>query len=458
MVTSLSGDLPLARPLHSDVAHACAGCLNGSCYHRQTETARRFASELGSGGEGPALSPTAPASGEFDLLSMLAPWVTGGQERYRTTIRRLIELTQPDLVPLLDTCAGDPYLEPHAFLHFAAGHTGEGLGQAVLGYAARDRRGIEITVVTDHQGVAFLPPATLIRTGKSNTQLQLNWPADEDRPVVSTLGAPVPFTIEPVPAIAGTSIVLYPVRTPLLDTVFVDLYGEPVPIAIERPAQHMRMRLDHGFALLRDLHPELHRLLLSVLRLVVIFEGEGLNSFATPAAHGAVFINAALGDTEVFLLEELSHQGGHVLFSAATANAPSYFEVSPETPVATFTKHRTDDRSVYVVLHGVVTEALMAQTLDAALSKRVVCGAQLHELQGRLAFTLRRYAADLQTIALPGILNDRGLALLRMLLAGYLDIARSRSELVRQADFSNQAYNFSYSRYAELNPAWRHAL
>jgi hypothetical protein len=220
----------------------------------------------------------------------------------------------------------------------------------------------------------------------------------------------------------------------------------------------MRTQLDRAFALLRGLHPELYRSLLSVLRTVVIFDGQGLNSFATPAAHGAVFINADLGDTEVFLLEELSHQGGHVLFSAATVNAPSYFDIGPETPVASFTQRRDDDRSVYVVLHGVVTEAWMAQTLDTALSRRVACGVHLHELQGRLAFTLRRFAADLQTIALPGILNDRGLSLLRVLLATYLDIARPRAELVRRADFSNQSYNFSYARYAELNPVWRQAL
>ena len=453
MTASLRGTLPLAMPLVSEREHACAGCLNGSCFHRQPEAARRFMREMGSGSEAPS-SECAPGASAYEpapLLSSLAPWIERGQARYRATIRRLIGLLRPELLPLLDRASGDPYLEPFVFLHFSSGRTGERLLQPFAGYTTGDGGRFETSVVTDRNGNLHLPRLGVIRTPLPEARLDLRFSEERKDPVVTRSGFPLESSFAQSHMIAETSIELCPAHTPLLDSVFVNQRGETIPVAIEHPARRMQPALDRAFRLLHRLYPELHSAFASVLRLVVIFEAGGLNSFATPAAHGAVFLNAALGDDEVFLIEDLSHQGGHVLFSAATADAPSYFEVEPEASISTF-HHRLDDRSVYVLLHGVFTEALMAQTLDAALTQRVFHGRQLDELRGRLAFTMRRFAADLQTVALPGILNERGLLLLRVLLDIYVDIARRRAELVLHSDFSNQTYNFSYARYLELNP------
>jgi hypothetical protein len=187
------------------------------------------------------------------------------------------------------------------------------------------------------------------------------------------------------------------------------------------------------------------------VRRLVLFSAEGMNSFATTAAHGTAFINVALGDNELFFVEDLAHQCGHVIFSAASAEAGEDFVVPPSTPISLFNNQPDDQRSVYVVLHGVFTEALMAKCLDSCLSERIFEASHEHELRGRLAFILRRFGADLRNISGTGILSSRGEDLVRALYAVWTEIMRRRKEITDSCDFSAQGYNFCYRTFVEQN-------
>ncbi len=237
----------------------------------------------------------------------------------------------------------------------------------------------------------------------------------------------------------------------LLEHCFTGTGRSAVSIDVEAAATAHIEHLAKAFETLRHIWPALHEAINGVVRLIVVFRAEGLNSFATPAAHGTAFLNAALGDDEVFFLEDLAHQCGHVIFSAATIDAAEIFVVSPDTPMAVFSGQQADERSVYVALHGVVTEAFMAICLDRCLAEELFVGRQRHELQGRLAFILKRFTLDLRNFASRDMLRTRGEELLEDLREVWMDIVARRAQLVGTTDMSNQGYNFSYQRYAELN-------
>jgi len=113
---------------------------------------------------------------------------------------------------------------------------------------------------------------------------------------------------------------------------------------------------------------------------------------------------------------------------------------------------RADRRSLYVALHGLVTEGLMLACLDRCLSGSLVAGEQRHELAGRLAFIATRLGADMTTMRRLGVLSPKGAMLCAAITCVLVDVLARRHHLLIHAVFSNQSYNFDYERYVELNP------
>jgi len=386
-----------------------------------------------------------------DLLRELEGRVVEGQKELAATIVRLVQLTRPDLE---DALFDSPnwFLEPMAFLHFSAGQRGKGLDQVFAGHMPRaSSRSASWTARSGAEGHVYVPRLGYLSTGLPDEWIEVVM--EPSGHSIQSAGLPqvasnCDFT--PSQLIPGTEIELLRHPVAWVERCFVE--QEPGPDLGIRSTANQENRLAKAFALLRMACPTFSRLLEEVLRLVVVFRLERCNSFATTAAHGAVFLNEALGRDEIFLMEDIAHQGGHVLFTAATLDASKLFSVSPSTPVNEWGEDPRDLRSVYVALHGAFTEALMACCLDAAAAGRVFDGEQEHELEGRLAFILKKLACDRKTLLKPGILSAHGQFVVQAISALWEGISANWVPLLRIADMTNQNYNFDYSNYAAFNP------
>jgi hypothetical protein len=388
-----------------------------------------------------------------DVLTPLLPAMNAGQQEHAATLRRIIQLVSPELYGLLSTCESDPFLEPLAFLHFATGAPGAGLAQIFAGHLAQAHHALQLPVATDGSGRCYIPRVGFLQTATRDARLILAIGAEPGDLALLHGDDPIPFRVEPPHIVAGTAMELCRHPIPLLDHCFTDPAGQAVAVEITDPAHAHADDLADACAMLRELWPALFDAIASVVRLVVIFRSETLNSFAAPAAHGAIFLNAALGDNAVFFLEDLAHQGGHALFSAASGDGGAYFTVPPTTPMRALGGAATDTRSIYVVLHGVFTEALMSSCLDRCLTGAICADARSHEVQGRLAFIMQRFAADLRNITQTDGLSAEGAEFVARLSDVWRDIFARHAGIVAHADFSNQRYNFDYRAYRAANPA-----
>jgi hypothetical protein len=257
----------------------------------------------------------------------------------------------------------------------------------------------------------------------------------------------VDASFEPPAAIGETNAELFPGGHPLL----ARLYGSAAPRFGGLVDVH-REHVERAFAVIAALMPAYNDLICQVTRKVVLHSGERPNSFATPAAYGALFVNTALGEDEVFLVEDLVHQGGHVLFSAAAFDRERWLQVDPDTPLSAAGSDPSERRTLYVALHGLFTEMAIVDVLDRWTTRADLRGEQAHELRGRLAFALRRLAADVATLAAVDGLAVDGQRLVTAVTTRCLEVAGRRPGL-RHARLENQGYNFSPRRYAQLNPA-----
>jgi len=397
---------------------------------------------------------SAPLEG---LLLELEGQVAHGQNELGATIMRLVHLTRPDLEDAL-SASSDWFLEPMAFLHFSAGQRGKGLDQVLTGHmACAAPRPAPLPVRSGAEGHVYVPRLGYFATGLPNEWIEVAM-GPSGRLIQPAGFAHTTSTCDFTPSqlIPGTAIELLRHPAAWVDLCFAE--QETGPDLGIRSTANQENKLAKAFALLRALCPPLSRLLERVLRLVVIFRGERCNSFATTAAHGAVFLNEVLGRDEIFLLEDLAHQGGHVLFTAATLDASKLFSVSPSTPVSAWSGDTSDARSVYVALHGAFTEALIAYCLDAAAAAHIFAGGQQHEIEGRLAFIVKKLASDRKTLLRLGILSSHGECIVQAISAVWEEIAAKWIPLLRTADMSNQNYNFDYGSYAAVNPMPGQAL
>jgi hypothetical protein len=387
-----------------------------------------------------------------DFLSRLMPRIDAGRSRFGETMQKLLRLVRPDLYELLISCDEQAFLEPLAFLYFSTEQREVSLEQVFAGYVAAARRALRAPVLSDRNGRFYVPRLGYFNTSLREQELELIVPADSDAFAVEHDGSAIPYTLEPTTTLPDTSVELCRYPMLLLDQCFVGADGQPVAVDIQNAAAAHAQHLAKAMDIIRRVWPSLYEAIVSSVRRLVIFRSDALNSFATTAAHGAAFFNAALGDDELFYLEDLAHQCGHVIFSAATFDAAEHFVVPPTTRMGAFNGQPGDDRSVYVALHGVFTEALMARCLDAWLAGGRYERGQHHELEGRLAFILKRFTADLRPFARAGILSRAGAELMSPLHETWQELAYRHRELVNASNMSNQGYNFSYRKYAELNP------
>lgn len=210
--------------------------------------------------------------------------------------------------------------------------------------------------------------------------------------------------------------------------------------------------LSLALRLLRETSFELHQLLGRVNRRVYFYQAVGLNSFASISFHGACFLNVPRHATTIYFLDDYAHQGGHVVFNAATLRKEKYLAIPAETPLREVGGPAGDPRNVYAAFHGLFTYS----TIVTALGNCYVFAAgdddDVHELRGRLAFTLLKFRLDLKNLSRPDIFTVHGRRFYESFRDCYARAMKRYQADLKGLDLSNQPYSFDYGAFLNLNP------
>jgi hypothetical protein len=389
-----------------------------------------------------------------DLPSIAETAIGESQRELANTIRRLLYRVRPDLVRLLDFYDDDIFLEPLLFAYFNAKSTDIPLEQLLYGYIADELKPKTIPIRTDGRGTAYLPNVGYSLTGLAHQALSLRWSGTTASLSPFLHDEPVAFSFEPIRMVRGTAIEICRDTHPLFDRFYAP-DGANSSLAVEAidVAREHTQDLDKAFRIISRFHPEYYKQIRSVVRKIVLFAGEEPQSFATIAAHGVVFLNAMEALDEVFFVEDLLHQCGHVVCTAITLHQDQYFLINTTIALSQLPDGAQDSRTVYETFHGVFTETHMSICLNSCYEAREFQGRQHHELSGRLALILIRFATDLRHLSRHELFTDKGLSLYASFRETFERIARERTDLVRALDLSNQPYAFSYEKFCERNPA-----
>jgi hypothetical protein len=263
--------------------------------------------------------------------------------------------------------------------------------------------------------------------------------------------SPVMFRFRPAVFVPGTSIQITTDVDPLFRGFFetddrIPVDPDTLPVPRERVSDALI-----ALALLREHCPTMWAEIASYVRLVVLFRGLAPNSFAALSAHGAIFCNLQRGDSELALVEDIAHQGAHVIFNAFAHDSSRLLKIPGETAVQEIAGVKGDNRSLQVVLHALFTYTFILRALISVRESSYISDVRSHELLGRIGFTMKKFAYDLRLLRAPEAYTSAGRHCYETFAATYAEIEVRYAKEVATLDLGNQPYVFDYNCFRRRN-------
>lgn len=336
------------------------------------------------------------------LHSTILSFLDEGLARLNHNIKLLLYKKLPRIFEFLDFENEINYQEPLFFAYF--NNKKEEimpLEQLLAGLSNNKKR--SFMVKTDDFGRIYIPNKGWFITQERNIHLIFH----KKEMLLEKEGKTIDFTIEPPKIVENTSIELLKYPIPLLDQCFFNADQQLIKVEIQEITQKHWHNLTKAYQLIQVNVPTQFQLIEKYAPKCMIFNVDTYqrNSFATMKAQGIAFYNAYQEDyNEVFFVDDIAHQTGHVIFNTLLSNNDNFFKVKKETileiiklPDGSF----IENRDLCVVFHALYTYYTSFICLDACLSNNVFQGKQKHEAMGRIAFYINKCYRDLILIDNP---------------------------------------------------------
>jgi hypothetical protein len=267
-----------------------------------------------------------------------------------------------------------------------------------LFFAARQERDGLFTARTDAGGVICLPGVGSSVTPYQNAAVTAR--LDERAGTVTVqhgAAEPVGSKWTPCAVIPGTAIEVVGHVDQVLGAFLTQHLDAPERLSLVTDADAYRERMAAALRLIGEARPAFHAWLVQSLRSVLLFRHPTAESFAALGMHGMIFLNVPDDAGTDYFVEELTHQGGHVVFSEATLNRPDYFAGDPDQQLSDFTATR-DDRTLYDAFHGLYTEHMESQVVLAILRERLAAAEDEADFERHLRTVMGRHSHDVELI------------------------------------------------------------
>lgn len=358
------------------------------------------------------------------------------------------------------------YQEPLLFAYFnSEKQDGVNLDTILYGYIKPELRPNIIQVKSDEFGRVYLPNLGWLLTNKRIKYFELS--TVNEKLILTSKGKRCSFVFEPLEVIDETNIELLKYPLPLLKQCYFDVDQNLIDVEIENISELHKENVTKAWNLIKKLTPRHYELICSVTKKCVVFNVETTlrNSFATLSAQGIGFFNAYQKDyNEVFFVDDIAHQTGHIIFNALIYEVAQFIKVDPSTAIQTMLlgNNTTETRDIYILFHALYTYYTTFICLDACLDANTFKNEKKHEALGRMNFYLTKCYQDINLIesttinsnseGAKGLFTEDGLKIYFEIKNKFNSMINKWKNTVKTLDMSNQPYNFTYSKFIELNP------
>lgn len=374
----------------------------------------------------------------FDIdLDLLAC----NQERLSNLILSYMLDQSPSVFNWLDYSNNSVFLEPLLFNYFLQKHDSRAytIEQAVLGYNSGSNLPKTIRVISNQEGIVYLPKLGYIQQNFSQKEFVIETEAIFD------LASEYPLFKAP-----NTSIEIYR----HIPDIVVSLEKEKLIEAAEETfLGHIKV-VCHSIGRMKVFMPDLFSLIERVTRNLSIFNSATQNSFAAINQHGTAFINLEnKKQSEVFFIDDIAHQCGHIIFNILTLDVENYIKIPKTTFLSQLNVNSDDHRTVYSAFHGLFTYTCILHSLDKCLDSGLFKNnlKLKKEVYARIGFYLSKFSFDLSYLNHRFIFTEAGWSFLEDFAYGYKRILKKYEHVTQVFDYSNQPYNFNFQKFEYIN-------
>lgn len=200
---------------------------------------------------------------------------------------------------------------------------------------------------------------------------------------------------------------------------------------------------ESAIVIIKSIFPEFYNLILKSVKKAVFFTGAD-TSFATIETHGIIYLNVIEDYDEVFFIDDIIHQSGHVVFNTLTfKNKKCLFKSSKSSNLET--------THLYGRFHGLFTMCLISLCLTRCLKAELFDGSKRIELIGRIVDNMKKFKRLLSVHVKPKYCTDLGLGWLNKFQNIYEIIYKENRTIIDKYDVSNQPYVFDNSIFLSTN-------
>ena len=358
-------------------------------------------------------------------------------------IKLLLYKENPSLLEKIDFEDENVFLEPLLFAYFNSKKdnlfTKEMLTEIMQGYFV-EKEPLLVKESFNNEGVAYLPNLGYFHKNKTK--------------------------VDDICIIQNSSIELLIHSIIHLKTIFKDfnennIDESKIEISKEFSLKHVNV-LTNALQYIKTSNKVHYDLIEQCCKKIVLFKTDpkNTNSFATINAHGIVFFNVYQENyDEVFFVDDIAHQTGHIIMTTILFERKKYFLIDENQNIGTFTKNKSEYRSFYILFHALYTYYTTFLCLDACLGNNCFNIKQIHEAKGRIGFYLQKCKMDLMNFqkvvdyynGINNILSCDGIEIFQNIANKYFEVLKKHEE-VTLFKYKNQPYNFTYSEFVKLNP------
>lgn len=220
--------------------------------------------------------------------------------------------------------------------------------------------------------------------------------------------------------------------------------------------------LTKAFQLIKKYSVKHYELIEQSCKKCIVFKADpnDINSFATINAHGIAFFNAYQDDyDEVFFVDDIAHQTGHIIMSTLSYQRKRIFKINENLILGDILSDKSDTRSYYVFFHALYTYYTTLLCLNNCLQNKSFNEKQTFEAIGRIGFYMKKMNRDLERFqkvntifgGIENVLEKEGIQIFTSIKKKYDGILKKWESVISQFNYSNQPYNFEFAKFKATN-------
>ena len=221
-------------------------------------------------------------------------------------------------------------------------------------------------------------------------------------------------------------------------------------------------QLNTAMDLIRKNVPDQYRLIDQCCEYIYLFKTDpkNSNSFASGNALGMAFFNAYQeGYNEIFFIDDIAHQTGHIILNNIMFSKPTFYIIDHTQRVEDVIG-RFDHRNINILIHALYTYYTTFYCFDECVRANCFEGKLYKEALARIGVYQRKCEIDLKILGdvekhfggLENMVTKKGLDVVNSIKNKFNEINEKWGSVIKDYDFSNQDYNFSFKLFEELNP------